>query len=220
MQHSGELNHLAEALAKAQGEMENAIKGNTNPHFKSKYADLGSIWDAIRGPLSKHGLSVIQLPDMDDGGVIRVSTMLVHSSGQFIEASYALPAMKNDAQGYGSAITYMKRYALTGMGVAPEDDDGNGAAKGEMITPSDAPAPTVDRKTAVTQWANNAIGMVQQFRTLDALNGWHAGKDAGGFSIRDRIAAVRGVNESLHKRLVDAIAKKSAEFSGVPIAAE
>ena len=219
MKHSEQLNDLAGALAKAQGEMENAVKGNINPHFKSKYADLGSIWDAIRGPLSKHGLSVIQLPDMDDEGRIRVTTLLVHASGQFIEASYALPAMKNDAQGYGSAITYMKRYALTGMGVAPEDDDGNAAAKGEIIA-QDAPTPTIDRKTAVSKWANDAIAQVQAFESLSGLNSWHGGKDALGVSTRDRIAAVRGVNEALHKRLVDAITRKNVEFSAEPIAAE
>lgn len=129
MRHSEQLNDLAKALSAAQGAMENASKGKVNPHFKSKYADLGSIWDAIREPLAKHGLSVVQLPFTDEAGQIRVSTLLMHSSGQWIEASYALPPTKGDAQGFGSAITYMKRYALTGMGVAPEDDDGEAAVR-------------------------------------------------------------------------------------------
>lgn len=129
MMKSAELGSLAAALAKAQGEMEAASKDKVNPHFKSKYADLGSIWDAIRAPLTKNGLSVVQLPHTAEDGTVRVTTILLHSSGQFIEASYCLPATKQDAQGFGSAITYMKRYALTGMGVAPEDDDGNLASQ-------------------------------------------------------------------------------------------
>lgn len=128
MRHSEQLADLAKALSAAQGEMENAAKAKLNPHFKSKYADLGSVWDAIREPLAKNGLSVIQLPFTDEAGLVRMSTLLMHASGQWIEASYALPPTKADPQGFGSAITYMKRYALTGLGVAPEDDDGNAAS--------------------------------------------------------------------------------------------
>lgn len=135
MNRSEQINELAAALSKAQGAMENAAKAKVNPHFKSKYADLSSVWDAIREPLSKNGLSVLQLPEMDEAGNVRINTILMHASGQFIEASYALPPMQNTAQGLGSAITYMKRYALSGVGVAPEDDDGNAA------TSSAAPEP-------------------------------------------------------------------------------
>ncbi len=207
MKYSEQLNKLAAALAKAQGEMENAIKGSLNPHFRSKYADLGSIWDAIRAPLSKHGLSVIQLPDMDETGVIRVSTMLIHSSGQFIEASYALPAMKNDAQGYGSAITYMKRYALTGMGVAPEDDDGNAASKGEILPQGEA-APQPNPKTIATKWADEMREHVltAPFKSLKEFDEWHTPR-------RDKIASVRAHNEAAHKRLIEAIQKKQADLT-------
>jgi hypothetical protein len=143
LKHSEQLDQLAKALSAAQGVMENAAKGKINPHFKSKYADLGSIWDAIREPLAKNGLSVVQLPFTDDAGLVRVSTLLLHQSGQWIEAGYALPPTKGDAQGFGSAITYMKRYALTGMGVAPEDDDGNAASAGAGKTITDEQVETV-----------------------------------------------------------------------------
>lgn len=136
MKHSEQINELATALAKAQGEMENAAKDKLNPHFRSKYADLGNVWDAIREPLSRHGLSVVQLPFTDESGTVRLSTMILHASGQFLEADYALPPTKPDAQGYGSAITYMKRYALTGLGIAPEDDDGNAASARSGNAPS------------------------------------------------------------------------------------
>jgi hypothetical protein len=118
---------LAAALCKAQAQMEGAKKDANNPHFKSKYADLASVWDAIRGPLTSNGLSVVQLLRSIAGGV-EVETILMHASGQQISDVFAVPATKNDAQGYGSAATYARRYALMAMvGVAPEDDDGNAA---------------------------------------------------------------------------------------------
>jgi hypothetical protein len=119
---------LASALCKAQAQMEGAKKDANNPHFKSKYADLASVWDAIRGPLTSNGLSVVQLLRSIAGGV-EVETILMHASGQQISDVFAVPATKNDAQGYGSAATYARRYALMAMvGVAPEDDDGNAAS--------------------------------------------------------------------------------------------
>lgn len=118
---------LAAALCKAQAQMEGAKKDANNPHFKSKYADLASVWDAIRGPLTSNGLSVVQLLRSIQGGV-EVETILMHASGQQISDVFAVPASKQDAQGYGSAATYARRYALMAMvGVAPEDDDGNAA---------------------------------------------------------------------------------------------
>lgn len=118
---------LAAALCKAQAAMEGAKKDATNPHFKTKYADLAAVWDAIREPLTSNGLSVVQLlRDVQNG--VEVETILLHSSGQQISAVFAMPASKQDAQGYGSAATYARRYALMAMvGVAPEDDDGNAA---------------------------------------------------------------------------------------------
>jgi hypothetical protein len=120
---------LAAALAKAQGEMEGAAKGNTNPHFKSKYADLASVWDACRGPLAKNGLAVLQ-PVSADGARVTVTTILAHSSGDWIEESLTMTAQQNTPQGVGSAITYGRRYGLASMvGIAPEDDDGNAASQ-------------------------------------------------------------------------------------------
>lgn len=120
---------LAAALAKAQGEMEGAAKANINPHFKSKYADLASVWDACRVPLSKHGLSVLQ-PVSADGPRVTVTTILAHSSGEFISESLTMTAAQNTPQGVGSTITYGRRYGLASMvGIAPEDDDGNAASQ-------------------------------------------------------------------------------------------
>lgn len=122
------LKNLAAALCKAQADMEGAKKDAKNPHFNSKYADLASVWDAIREPLTKNGLSVVQLPRSMQGGV-EVETILLHVSGESLSSVLAVPASKSDAQGFGSALTYARRYSLMAMvGVAPEDDDGNAAS--------------------------------------------------------------------------------------------
>lgn len=127
MECSENINEIGAALAKAQGVIENATKDKANPYFKSTYADLASVWGACRAALSSNGLSVVQTPEQSEKGVI-VSTMLLHSSGQWIKGSYLMPVSKLDAQSIGSAITYARRYALAALvGVAPEDDDGNAA---------------------------------------------------------------------------------------------
>ncbi len=129
MNHSEQINELASALSKAQGQIEGAKKDKANPFFKSVYADLASVWDACRKPLSDNGLSVTQCPEEADNG-IAIETMLLHSSGQWIKSRYTMPVSKLDAQAVGSAITYARRYALSAVvGIAPEDDDGNAAAK-------------------------------------------------------------------------------------------
>jgi hypothetical protein len=123
------INHLVTALAKAQAEMTGAAKDKTNPHFKSAYADLASVWDACRGPLSKHGLAVIQHASAD-GPLVSVETVLAHSSGQWVSSTLTMTAQQNTPQGIGSCITYARRYALSSIvGIAPEDDDGNAASQ-------------------------------------------------------------------------------------------
>ena len=126
---SESLKELATALAKAQGEIKGALKDSANPFFKSKYADLSSVVDAIKVAFSKHGLSYVQMMEPSDKDEVRVSTMILHSSGEYINCGVlALPVSKVDAQGYGSALTYARRYSLSSaVGVAPEDDDGNAA---------------------------------------------------------------------------------------------
>jgi hypothetical protein len=118
------------ALAKAQAEMTNALKDADNPHFKSKYADLASVRAAVIGPLNKYGFAIVQQPETDADGAVFVRTMLLHESGGSLthEGPHVMPA-KRDAQGIGSAITYLRRYNLAAVcGVAPDDDDDGNAA--------------------------------------------------------------------------------------------
>lgn len=126
---SESIKEIASALAKAQAVMSGAKKGAENPHFRSKYADLASCWDAARAALPEQGLCVIQTTRPSDKDEVVVITLLAHSSGEWIEGELPLPVTKADAQGYGSALTYARRYGLCAMvGIAPEDDDGNAAA--------------------------------------------------------------------------------------------
>jgi hypothetical protein len=146
-QRSPEINELAIALAKAQAAIVGAAKDKTNPHFKSKYADLSSVWDASRKPLSDNGLSVVQIPSAE-GDTVTVTTILMHISGQFIQGSLTTlnQNMKNVSQGIGSCITYARRYALSSfVGICPDDDDGQGSAgTGTRAAPRpEAPKPEV-----------------------------------------------------------------------------
>jgi hypothetical protein len=132
MNQSETIGKLAEALAKAQGQMKPATKNSDNPYFKTKYADLASIWDAVRGPLSSNGLSVVQTTEQpaDRLGII-IRTTLLHSSGEWIAGDMLLKPVKDEPQAIGAAITYGRRFglaAITGMCSEDEDDDGNTAS--------------------------------------------------------------------------------------------
>lgn len=122
---------LYAALAAAQAEMGPALKDSVNPAFKSKYADLASVMAACLPALNAHGIAVIQPPYQDETGQRFVKTVFVHGeTGETAECAVPLIVAKNDMQGYGSAVTYARRYGLMSMaGIAPEDDDGNAAAK-------------------------------------------------------------------------------------------
>lgn len=122
--HSSEaINELAAALAIAQGQVKGAVKDAVNPHFRSKYSDLSSIWDACREALTKNGLSVVQSPGSDKDRVF-VTTRLIHKSGQWLEGTVGAPLAQPSAQATGSVITYLRRYSLAAMvGVVSEDDD-------------------------------------------------------------------------------------------------
>jgi len=131
MNKSESIAGLAAALAKAQGAMKGAVKDSANPFFKSKYADLASVVEAIRAAFSANGLSYIQTVEPSEKDEVRVETTLLHSSGEWISCGVlALPVAKVDAQGYGSALTYCRRYSLSAAaGVSTElDDDGNAAS--------------------------------------------------------------------------------------------
>ena len=133
------MKNIATALVKAQQAFGPALKTSTNPHFRSRYADLSACVEAVIEGLNGAGIALIQRTSEDHVGVT-VETVFVHESGEMLECGKLhVPASKQDPQGYGSALTYARRYSLmAACGIAPEDDDGNAASR----KPS-APAPDI-----------------------------------------------------------------------------
>ena len=126
---------LAASLAAAQATIGGAVKGKTNPAFKTKYADLSAVWEAWQEVGPAQGLAVVQLPGKMIEGRVNVTTMLMHKSGEWMRETLSIPVTKADAQGYGSALTYARRYALSALtGIAPEDDDGNASVRRDVPT--------------------------------------------------------------------------------------
>jgi len=168
---------VAAAFVKAQKEFGPALKSSSNPHFKSRYADLAACVEAVVDALNNNGIGLTQRVSPCDNGVI-IETVFVHESGEVMTSGQLhVPATKQDAQGYGSALTYARRYSLmAACGIAPEDDDGNAATK--RPTAPAAPVPDItDHLSAIEASANSdelatcytaAINACQGNQTLQA----------------------------------------------------
>jgi hypothetical protein len=124
------MDKISKALVKAQKEFAPALKTSTNPHFKSKYVGLDGCVEAVLDALNNNGIFLMQRCHDSDSGV-KVETIFIHDSGETMSGGILhVPAAKNDPQGYGSALTYCRRYSLmAACGIAPEDDDGNSATQ-------------------------------------------------------------------------------------------
>lgn len=124
------MKNIASAFVKAQQGFAPALKTNTNPHFKSRYVGLDGCIEAVIDALNSNGIALLQ-PTHEDATGVTVETLFVHESGEVLSGGKLhVPAAKQDPQGYGSALTYARRYSLmSACGIAPEDDDGNAASK-------------------------------------------------------------------------------------------
>jgi F0F1-type ATP synthase membrane subunit c/vacuolar-type H+-ATPase subunit K len=163
MEHSVTLGALAKALAQAQAKLEDAKKDRTNPHFNSKYATLASVRAAMSDVLPIYGLAVVQgFEPHGDAGVCIVTT-LMHESGEWLRSKLYIPVTKKDAQGFGSAISYGRRYSLAAIvGIATDDDDdGNTASK-----PPVRKAPESGPK-AVSAFADPTVASVMEKYAAD-----------------------------------------------------
>ena len=130
MNRSESIKELSLALSKAQLKFSHAKKDVYNQFFKTNYADLASVIDAAKKPLSDEGLAVSQIVDTDENGNIYVETILMHSSGEFISGKYPIRPTKTDPQSFGSAIAYARRYSFSSItGIAADDDDGEAASE-------------------------------------------------------------------------------------------
>lgn len=165
MKTSDSLDKIAPALVKAQAAMSFARKDTTNPHFKSTFAGLPSVIDAVKGPLNDNGIAFIQTPGPSDDGKLHLTTRLIHTSGQWIEDTAVCPLPKSDPQGFGSASTYIRRYSLAAItGLYQDDDDGEGATHRE-----EAEKPSTAKQKPVQGTPVTALATSDQISELSML---------------------------------------------------
>lgn len=183
---------IAAALVKAQKEFGPALKTKSNPHLKAKYADLAACVEAVVDALNNNGIALIQPTHECDSGVV-VETLFVHESGEVFSAGKLhVPAVKQDPQGYGSALTYARRYSLmASCGIAPEDDDGQAASKPAAATAFDVVE------------ALNKVAAAKTTEQLQAV--WKA----------EGAKAVAAQDKGGHAALKDAVKERKAELEGV-----
>lgn len=140
---------ISAALVKAQKEFGPALKTSNNPHFRTKYADLSACIEAVIDGLNNNGIYLMQLTDESPTG-IKIQTVFIHDSGEQMSSGWLfVPAAKNDPQGFGSALTYARRYSLmAACGIAPEDDDANAASQTASAQVKAVPKPAPAQQTA------------------------------------------------------------------------
>jgi len=206
---------IATALVKAQKEFGPALKTSANPHFRNKYADLSTVVESVIDALNNNGIYLMQMTHETPDGAV-AETTFIHESGEMLSAGKLFfPASKHDAQGYASALTYVRRYSLmAACGIAPEDDDGNAASK-----PTPKPIPKVETKPEpkVEEFqtnegvANFAMNMFIEFlpsaKTEAELNAfWKENKEA--------VAKIKAHDESMYVDLLAKFKARKDEING------
>ena len=181
--------NIASALVKAQKAFGPALKTSSNPHFRSRYADLSACVEAVIGGLNDNGIALVQSTHDCESGVC-VETLFVHESGESMSAGRLhVPASKQDAQGYGSALTYARRYSLmAACGIAPEDDDGNAASRPRYEAPRQEPSKKedpikakVDEHTETLKEADEEISWGADWWTPEVANALEGSKEVAAF---------------------------------------
>jgi hypothetical protein len=146
MKTSESIKHIAPALLAAQRQMTFAAKDSKNPHFKNTYAGLPAVIDAVKDALNDNGICFLQTPSPSDDQRLHLVTRLLHHTGEWIEDTAVCPMPKQDAQGLGSAMTYLRRYSLASIcGLYQDDDDGEGAKA--KIDPAELTKPIEESNT-------------------------------------------------------------------------
>jgi hypothetical protein len=212
MRTSESIDQLAAAMSAAQGAIEDAVADSQNPHFRSSYADLSSVRAAIRKPLAANGLSIVQFPTMIDGRHA-LTTRLMHKSGQWIEADAILNIDKPTMQGLGSAITYMRRYALAAVtGIAQADDDGNEATRyPAQRTPSpqapmpQAPAPQPSSQSRADPGKPVTENQLKRMHAIANSKGWSTEQVKRLMASRFNVMVSRELTMNQYDQLIDAL---------------
>lgn len=232
MNQSEQIGELATALALAQRGMslpkrnrEVSVRSQSGTNYKFEYTTFDAIIEHVREPLTTNGLWFFQSIEVADGGNT-LRTTLTHSSGQWISGNVKIP-QAGKMQELGSALTYLRRYALSSLlGIASEDDDDANSADGNLVEakkdkpplsgvqPQGGSQPAPDKKAQANQWGAVALKTIEGSTSYDDLGAWHR-------KYADTIASVRGHNEALHKRIIAALEKKQNDLRGLmPVAAE
>lgn len=174
MEMSDQIEALAKVLHKAQAAMGEVFKNANNPAFRSKYADLAAVVEAVVPALNQHGITLLQ-PVAFDGDRVKVGTVLLHESGQWVRCTMSVPLTKKDAHGVGSATTYGRRFGLQAMsGVAPIDDDGNAAAQPRPHNANTPPpSPITPAPEGKDFWHCTEAGMSAYAAKKEGLDGVH-----------------------------------------------
>ena len=204
----GERPAVAKAYVAAQKSMEAIKKAAKNDHFKTKYADLAEVVEAVVPALNEHGIGVIQNA-VNDGEWVSITTTLLHESGSSVSSTLRLRPVKNDPQGIGSAITYGRRYSLLAMtGAAPEDDDGN-ASSAPRQQQQQQQQREPDFPSAAAQYAADQL---RQAKTKEEFTHFWEGQKTGLREALDdgNFAHVIGVMRTEAKRFADAPTEKPA----------
>ena len=211
---SATLAKLIPAFVKARADIGSTVqKDAVNPHFKNRYASLAAVIDAVSLPLLAHGIVFVQRHEASHDGIVLV-TELVHESGEWIRSSLFLPVAKNDAQGFGSAISYARRYALMAIcGLAADDDDGEAASRDR---PSNVrPMTETQGRGPATAAPKDSPNSLETENMLAKL--LNAATDvkmlAAAAAEVQRAKADKSITETARKRLVDVYSHKVAQFS-------
>ena len=198
--------NLATALIKAQAEFCTVPQSGFNPFHKSKYSTLKDCWDTARPVLAKHGLCVLQFPDVMGDGNYVLKTVVMHESGESMEGYQPVLSAKQDAQSIGSALTYARRYglcALLGLVSGDEDDDGNAASqvKSRSIPSKDVTAPSKPSGGATNPSIEEQVKAAPHLGALQAL--YESNKDK-----------IEAMSKATREETLAAFSKRKAQLSG------
>lgn len=189
MKTSDSIKAIAPALLQAQKAITFAGKNAKNPHFKNSYADLSAVIDAIKESLNNADIVFVQTPSPSDDGRLHLTTRLIHASGEWIEDTAVAPLPKQDPQGFGSAMTYLRRYSLASIcGLYQDDDDGEGA-----------------RPTPINQQALDKV--IADINTCSDVNALKV--------LWEQATAICGSDYTSKKRVNDVVRKRKEELDSV-----
>lgn len=210
------MQNIASAIVKAQRAFGPALKTSSNPHFRSKYADLSACVEAVIDALNENGIALLQQTHECDNGVI-VETVFVHESGETLSAGKLhVPAAKNDPQGYGSALTYARRYSLmAACGIAPEDDDGNAASQApRQATQQRQPAKAASKAAASAPAVSGPEMLTQEEAANITALAEEVGKPVADICKAYKVGSLNFIPRTSYQKIIARLEEHRTEMAG------